>query len=210
MLRMIRIVITQNIGKCKYQLAIHTNLEHITILAYIQYAQEDNEYAPWTISLYQYLFRLQGVYLSIETFFSCVFFLHLAGTTTVACSMAVDDQDQEINKLLDALGFEKSVCHIRQNMVAAQELTKNACLDSEFSCIYTGSLAEGFSGNYYSKISRADFDFMLIFNRFPYIVDEDKTRDDAPKLPLVARVCHDSVRQGYAKLELINVQVPSI
>lgn len=46
MLRMIRIVITQNIGKCKYQLAIHTNLEQITILAYIQYAQEDNEYAP--------------------------------------------------------------------------------------------------------------------------------------------------------------------
>lgn len=46
MLRMIRIVITQNIGKCKYQLTIHTNLEHITILAYIQYAQEDNEYAP--------------------------------------------------------------------------------------------------------------------------------------------------------------------
>ena len=125
--------------------------------------------------------------------------------------MAVDDRDQEIIKLLDALGFEKSVCHIRQNMVAAQELTKNACLDSEFSCIYTGSLAEGFSGNYYSKISRADFDFMLIFNRFPYIVDEDKTRDDAPNnFPLVARVCHDSVRQGYAKLELINVEVPSI
>lgn len=95
-------------------------------------------------------------------------------------------------------------------MVAAQELTKNACLDSEFSCIYTGSLAEGFSGNYYSKISRADFDFMFIFNRFPYIVDEDKTQDDAPNnFPLVARVCHDSVRQGYAKLELITVKVPS-
>ncbi|XP_065926125.1 cyclic GMP-AMP synthase-like receptor 1 [Magallana gigas] len=124
--------------------------------------------------------------------------------------MAVDNQDQEINKLLNALGFEKSVCHIRQNMVAALELTKNACLDSEFSCIYTGSLAEGFSGNYYSKISRADFDIMFIFNRFPYIVDEDKTQDDAPNnFQLVARVCHNSVRQGYAKLELITVKVPS-
>lgn len=124
--------------------------------------------------------------------------------------MAADNRDQEINKLLDALGFEKSVCHIRQNMVAALELTKNACLGPEFSCIYTGSLAEGFSGNYYSKISRADFDIMFIFNQFPYIVDEEKTRaDDVPNSPLVARVCHNNVQQGYAKLELIIDKVPS-
>lgn len=78
-------------------------------------------------------------------------------------------------------------------MVVVLELIKNVCLDLEFFCIYIGSLVEGFSGNYYLIIFCVDFDFMLIFNWFLYIVDEDKIWDDVLKLLLVVWVCYDSV-----------------
>lgn len=90
--------------------------------------------------------------------------------------MAASRPDQDINKWMDALGFEKSICRRRQTKVLAHERVKNAFVDPKVSVIHTGSSAEGFCGEYYSKLSRSDFDVMVSFNKLLYIVDEDKSR----------------------------------
>lgn len=118
--------------------------------------------------------------------------------------MAASRPDQDINKWIDALGFEKSICRRRQAKVLAHERVKNAFVDPKVSVIHTGSSAEGFCGEYYSKLSRSDFDVMVSFNKLLYIVDEDKSRADVDtNIPFVARVCHDDVYPGYTKLETI-------
>lgn len=118
--------------------------------------------------------------------------------------MAAGIPDQDINKWLDALGFEKSICRMRQAKVLAHERVKNAFVDPKVSVIHTGSSAEGFCGEYYSKLSRSDFDVMVSFNKLLYIVDEDKSRADVDtNIPFVARVCQDDVHPGYTKLEPI-------
>lgn len=112
--------------------------------------------------------------------------------------------DEEIHRLLDALGFDETICYMKQSLVQAHESVKNVFVGPKASVIHTGSSAEGFSGEYYSKLSQSDFDIMISFNFLLYIANEDQLRSDVKTdIPFVARVSHDKVPPGYAKLEPI-------